>query len=184
VVGGTGVDDPVRGRWSKRHGVVGGGEGIGVLASSQRGPWWCGRGPHRLLRRWCWVSRWRVVRWRALGRWRGQKEPAPELEGERHRESDPTTWRWCRSKGCRMTARCGRRPGRWYLRARNCHPHDRPCEGDGRRQWWGCGEGSGRGRDWGPRWTKCGGLAPRKTPGYQWWRCRGPRPAGKPRASW
>jgi hypothetical protein len=29
--------------------------------------------------------------------WSG--EPAPE--GERRRESDPTTWRWCRSRGCR-----------------------------------------------------------------------------------
>jgi hypothetical protein len=73
VVGGTGVDDPVRGRWSQRHGVVGGSEGVGVLASSQRGPWWRGRGPHRLERRWCWVSRWWAIRWRAVGNWHGQK---------------------------------------------------------------------------------------------------------------
>ena len=33
------------------------------------------------------------------GVWSG--EPVPEPEGEAHRESDPDTWRWCRSRGCR-----------------------------------------------------------------------------------
>jgi hypothetical protein len=42
VVGGTGVDYPVGGWGSQRHGVVGGGEGVGVPASTQRGP--CGVG--------------------------------------------------------------------------------------------------------------------------------------------
>jgi hypothetical protein len=55
VIGCTGVDDPVRGWWSQRHSVVGGGEGVGVLASSGCGTWCCGRCPHRLERRWCWV---------------------------------------------------------------------------------------------------------------------------------
>jgi hypothetical protein len=88
------------------------------------------------------VARHTVVRRRQVV-WSG--EPAPEPEDERHRESDPVTWRWCRSRGCRMTASSGCRPDRWYHRARNCHPHDRPCEGDGRRRWWRRGEGSRRG---------------------------------------
>jgi hypothetical protein len=58
----------------------------------------------------------------------------PEPEGERHRESDPTTWRWYRSRGCRKTTSSGRRPGWWYLCARNCRPHDRPCGGGRGRQ--------------------------------------------------
>jgi hypothetical protein len=36
VVGCTGVDDLVRGGWSQRHDVVGGGKGGGILASSGR----------------------------------------------------------------------------------------------------------------------------------------------------
>jgi hypothetical protein len=49
------------------------------------------------------------------------------------------------------------------------------------------GEGMARGRDGArlgaPMDEVWGGLAPQKTSGYQWWRCRGPRPAGEPRAS-
>jgi hypothetical protein len=36
VVGGTGVDDQVRGGWGHRHGVIGGDESGRVPASSQR----------------------------------------------------------------------------------------------------------------------------------------------------
>jgi hypothetical protein len=41
-------------------------------------------------------------------------------------------------------------------------PTDRPREGDGRRQWWGRGEGSRRVGEWGPWWTKYGGLPPER----------------------
>jgi hypothetical protein len=73
VIGCTGVDDPVRGWWSQRHGVVGGGEGVGVPSSSERGAWCCGRCPHKLERRWWRGRRWRIVRWHTVGRWRGQE---------------------------------------------------------------------------------------------------------------
>jgi hypothetical protein len=47
VVGSTRVDDPVRRRWSQRHGAVGGGERGWVPASSERGPGNHGGGPRR-----------------------------------------------------------------------------------------------------------------------------------------
>jgi hypothetical protein len=47
VVGCTGVDDPVRRWWSKRHGAVGSGEGGRVPAASERGPRCRGGGPCR-----------------------------------------------------------------------------------------------------------------------------------------
>jgi hypothetical protein len=81
----------------------------GVVVDGPRG--WSGGGVGSLV-----VHRRQVA-------WSG----GPEPEGERHRESDPATWRWCRSRGCRKTTSSGRRPGWWYLRARNCRPHDRPC---------------------------------------------------------
>jgi hypothetical protein len=129
VIGCTGVDDPVRGWWSQRHGAIGGSEGVGVPASSGRGPRCCSRCPHRMEQGWCRGCRWRAVRWHAICRWRGQESRSQRA---RHRGSDPSTWRWCRSRGCRSTASSGHRPGRWYRRVRN----RRLCEGDGHCRWW------------------------------------------------
>jgi hypothetical protein len=73
----TGEEERARGMVVKLATIVtlqctdGATEGVGVPASSQRGPWCCGRCLHRLERRWCWVCRWRVVWWYAVGRWCG-----------------------------------------------------------------------------------------------------------------
>jgi hypothetical protein len=52
VVGGTGVNDLVRGGWSQRYGAIGGGERGWVPASSERGPGSHGGGPRRRELRW------------------------------------------------------------------------------------------------------------------------------------
>jgi hypothetical protein len=63
VVGGTGVDDLVRGGWGHCHGAIGGSESGGVLASSQQGPRSHSGGPR------LWELRWsRGRRWHALWR--------------------------------------------------------------------------------------------------------------------
>jgi hypothetical protein len=54
---------------------------------------------------------------------------------------DPTTWRWCRFRGCRTTASPGCHPGRWNLHGWSCHPHVRLCGGDGRHRRWRPDEG-------------------------------------------
>jgi hypothetical protein len=59
VVGCTGVDAPIRGGWSQRHGAIGGGKGGCVRASGKRGLGGHGGGPQR-----------RELR-RSLGRWCG-----------------------------------------------------------------------------------------------------------------
>jgi hypothetical protein len=73
VIGCTGVDDPVRGRWGQRHGAICVGEGGRVPASSERGPWCRGRRSRRWeLRRS--RGRWGHAVWRhAVGGWRSQE---------------------------------------------------------------------------------------------------------------
>jgi hypothetical protein len=67
VVGCTGVDNPVRGGWSQRHGAVGGGKGGCVPTSSQGRP-----GSHqRHELRWSRGRRGHAVCGHDEGRWRG-----------------------------------------------------------------------------------------------------------------
>jgi hypothetical protein len=108
MVGCTGVNDPVRRGWSQRHGVVGGGNGGYVPASSQRGDqgvmvWvlggtsWGHRGARHMG-----ACRRQVAK--ELHRWVQSGELVPAQEDRRHWGPDPATSRWCWSRGCRQTA--------------------------------------------------------------------------------
>jgi hypothetical protein len=50
----------------------------------------------------------------------------PATEDERHSGPDLATWRWSRSRGCRMTATPVRHPGRRDKLGWSRHPRGRP----------------------------------------------------------
>jgi hypothetical protein len=77
----------------------------------------------------------------------------------------PATWRWSRSRGCRMTATRDHHPGRRDHHERSRHSHGRPCESDDPRRSWKSDEGPPGRRvegGWGPWSTEGGWPGPLK----------------------